>query len=102
MKQRVWLDRELPPPLEADREKEAIYAFKVEYNMEARELLIEHGLRLVLCVVNGFSYIDIDLNELLSVGTIGLIKAVDAFEPEKGSKLQALSVSVLRMKFYCS
>lgn len=70
--------------------------------MEARELLIEHGLRLVLCVVNGFSYIDIDLNELLSVGTIGLIKAVDAFEPEKGSKLQALSVSVLRMKFYCS
>ncbi len=54
---------------------------------EAKEILIERNLRLVAHIVKKYQNVDEDLEDLLSIGTIGLIKAVDSFDSEKGSKL---------------
>ncbi len=54
---------------------------------EAKEVLIERNLRLVAHIVKKYQNVDEDLEDLLSIGTIGLIKAVDTFDSEKGSKL---------------
>ena len=75
-----------PNPLTPAKERECLERLK-EGDQEARRLLIEHNMRLVAHVVKKYQYTDYDTEDLLSVGTIGLIKAVNTFRPDKGIKL---------------
>ena len=75
-----------PEPLTPEEEKIALEKF-ANGDEEARNLLIERNLRLVVHVCKKYANTNIDQDDLLSIGTIGLIKAVNSFKPEKGSKL---------------
>ena len=75
-----------PEPLTPEEEKIAIEKF-ANGDEEARNLLIERNLRLVVHVCKKYANTNIDQDDLLSIGTIGLIKGVNSFKPEKGSKL---------------
>lgn len=75
-----------PEPLTPEEEKIAIDKF-ANGDEEARNLLIERNLRLVVHVCKKYANTNIDQDDLLSIGTIGLIKGVNSFKPEKGSKL---------------
>jgi RNA polymerase sporulation-specific sigma factor len=76
----------LPPPLERLAEGQAIAAM-VEGDEDAKQMLIEHNLRLVVYISRRFESTGINLEDLISIGTIGLIKAVNTFRPEKNIKL---------------
>ncbi|MFD1705806.1 RNA polymerase sporulation sigma factor SigE [Siminovitchia sediminis] len=76
----------LPPPL--TREEEAILLNKLpKGDKTARSLLIERNLRLVVYIARKFENTGINIEDLISIGTIGLIKAVNTFNPEKKIKL---------------
>ena len=76
----------LPPPL--DRDKEIIYVKKsMEGDMDARNKLIEHNLRLVVFLSKKYENTKIDLEDLISIGTIGLIKGVNTYKLDKNIKL---------------
>ena len=74
----------LPPPLEAQEEERAIAALP---DPAARSALIEHNLRLVVYIARRFESTGVNLEDLISIGTIGLIKAVGTFKPDKKIKL---------------
>ncbi len=75
-----------PQPL--SKENEAIYLRRLEEgNEEARNILIEHNLRLVAHIIKKFDSIGDDPDDLISIGTIGLIKAINTFKIDKGTKL---------------
>ena len=74
----------LPPPLSDEAEAEAIRALPDE---NAKNTLIEHNLRLVVYIAKKFENTGISLEDLTSIGTIGLIKAVNSFNNEKAIKL---------------
>lgn len=76
----------LPPPLSRPEEAETIAAM-VEGDQTAKQRLIEHNLRLVVYISRRFESTGINLEDLISIGTIGLIKAVNTFRPEKNIKL---------------
>ena len=76
----------LPPPLEKAEEEAAISALTAG-DEEARQTLIEHNLRLVVYIARRFENTGINLEDLISIGTIGLIKAIGTFNPEKNIKL---------------
>ena len=75
-----------PKPLSAREEKEYLERCQ-EGDGEAREVLIERNMRLVAHVVKKYQSPDYDMEDLISVGTIGLIKAVNTFRADKGSRL---------------
>ncbi len=75
-----------PKPLTAAEEREYLKRFR-EGDEEARAVLIERNLRLVAHVIKKYQFTDYENEDLLSVGTIGLIKAVNTFKAEKGSRL---------------
>ena len=75
-----------PEPLTPEEEKIALEKF-ADGDEEARNLLIEKNLRLVVHVCKKYANANIDQDDLLSIGTIGLIKGVNSFNVEKGSKL---------------
>ncbi|MBE5972283.1 MAG: sigma-70 family RNA polymerase sigma factor [Lachnoclostridium sp.] len=75
-----------PQPLSAREEREYLERYK-EGDQEAREILIYRNMRLVAHVVKKYQGTDYEMEDLLSVGTIGLIKAVDTFNLDKGSRL---------------
>lgn len=76
----------LPTPLNEEEEAEAI-ALMSDGNVEARNKLVEHNLRLVVYIAKRFDNTGIDMDELISVGTIGLIKAVRSYNSDKKIKL---------------
>lgn len=76
----------LPPPLEKPEEEKAIAALD-SGDAQARKLLIEHNLRLVVYICKRFENTGINIEDLISIGTIGLIKAVNTFNSEKKIKL---------------
>ncbi len=76
----------LPNPLESEEESEAILAME-KGDEKARDKLIEHNLRLVIYIAKKFDNTGIELDDLISVGTIGLIKAVGSFNSSKQIKL---------------
>lgn len=76
----------LPPPLTADEEKKAIMGFMAG-SKEDRDLLIEHNLRLVVYIAKKFENAGVNVEDLISIGSIGLIKAVNTFKIEKNIKL---------------
>ena len=73
-----------PKPLPEKKEKELFTVMKERNDAKARETLIEHNLRLVSHILKKYQSDYDDQEDLISVGTIGLIKAVDSFNPEKG------------------
>lgn len=75
----------LPPPLSKERELEMIC--RMERDGEARKLLIEHNLRLVVYIAKRFENTGIGIEDLVSIGTIGLVKAINTFNPSKNIKL---------------
>lgn len=77
----------LPAPLESERESQAIRHLGSEYDQEAKKLLIEHNLRLVVYIAKKFDNTGVGVEDLISIGTIGLIKAINTFNPEKKIKL---------------
>lgn len=77
---------ELPSPLSPQEESELLDAMK-EGDDGAREKLIEHNLRLVVYIAKRFDNTGHDMDELVSVGTMGLIKAVKSFSRDKNIKL---------------
>ena len=76
----------LPPPLEKDAEEAAVAAL-TQGDQEARQTLIEHNLRLVVYIARRFENTGVNLEDLISIGTIGLIKAIGTFDPGKSIKL---------------
>ncbi|MDE7353835.1 MAG: RNA polymerase sporulation sigma factor SigE [Acetatifactor sp.] len=77
----------LPPPLEVDRETEVINDLGTEIDAEAKAILIEHNLRLVVYIAKKFDNTGVGVEDLISIGTIGLIKSINTFNPEKNIKL---------------
>ena len=77
----------LPAPLEADAEARAIQELGTETGGEARSLLIEHNLRLVVYIAKKFDNTGVGVEDLISIGTIGLIKAINTFNSGKNIKL---------------
>lgn len=77
----------LPPPLESEEEDRAISGLETEHANEARALLIEHNLRLVVYIAKKFDNTGVGVEDLISIGTIGLIKAINTFNRSKNIKL---------------
>ena len=77
----------LPPPLEVDKENAVISDLGTEYEDEAKSILIEHNLRLVVYIAKKFDNTGVGVEDLISIGTIGLIKSINTFNPEKNVKL---------------
>lgn len=77
----------LPAPLEAEEEAWAIENLGTEEDEKARKLLIEHNLRLVVYIAKKFDNTGVGVEDLISIGTIGLIKAINTYNPDKKIKL---------------
>lgn len=78
----------LPPPLDKEEEERWIRALGIESERKkAREVLIERNLRLVVYIARKFENTGIGVEDLISIGAIGLIKAINTFKPEKKIKL---------------
>ncbi len=76
----------LPPPLSPEDEAELLSKFG-ENSADVRTKLIEHNLRLVVYIAKKFESTGIIMDDLVSIGTIGLIKAINTFSPDKNIKL---------------
>jgi len=77
----------LPPPLEEEEETYCIQMLGSETPEEARKKLIEHNLRLVVYIAKKFDNTGVGVEDLISIGTIGLIKGINTFNPDKNIKL---------------
>ena len=77
----------LPAPLSTDREGECIKNLIENNDEEAKSMLIEHNLRLVVYIAKKFDTTGVGVEDLISIGTIGLIKGINTFKPDKNIKL---------------
>ena len=77
----------LPPPLEALEEQSIISDLGTEYDSNAKSVLIEHNLRLVVYIAKKFDNTGVGVEDLISIGTIGLIKSINTFNRNKNIKL---------------
>ena len=75
----------LPPPL--SNEEEAEFIERIEIDQNAKKMLIEHNLRLVVYIARKFESTSVGIEDLVSIGTIGLIKAINTFRSDKQIKL---------------
>lgn len=91
----LWREREifyiggsdiLPPPLKGQEEQNALIALE-QGDERAKQRLIEHNLRLVVFIARRFENTGVNLEDLISIGTIGLIKAIGTYRREKNIKL---------------
>ena len=77
----------LPAPLSAEREAEVIEMLGTEKEKEGKSVLIEHNLRLVVYIAKKFDNTGVGVEDLISIGTIGLIKAINSYDKDKNIKL---------------
>ena len=77
----------LPPPLPPEEEQELIEKLTIEDNLEIRQKLVERNLRLVVYIAKKFENTGVGIEDLISIGTIGLMKAVNTFNSDKKIKL---------------
>lgn len=77
----------LPPPLEPKEEEELIKKLSEEDNLKTRQILVERNLRLVVYIAKKFENTGIGIEDLISIGTIGLMKGVNTFNSDKNIKL---------------
>ena len=80
----------LPPPLKGQEETDALNALE-QGDESAKRLLIEHNLRLVVFIARRFENTGVNLEDLISIGTIGLIKAISTYRRDKNIKLATYS-----------
>lgn len=77
----------LPPPLEGDEEAKALERLFHQGDEEIRTMLIERNLRLVVYIAKKFDNTGVGVEDLISIGTIGLIKSINTYNPDKKIKL---------------
>ena len=77
----------LPPPLEPKEEEELINKLQDDDNLQTRQILVERNLRLVVYIAKKFENTGIGIEDLISIGTIGLMKGVNTFNASKNIKL---------------
>lgn len=77
----------LPPPLEAEEEEKIIKKLETQNDFEARQTLVERNLRLVVYIAKKFENTGIGIEDLVSIGTIGLMKSINTFKSDKNIKL---------------
>ena len=87
----------LPAPLSAAEEQECIDRLGKPDSREAKNRLIEHNLRLVVYIAKKFDNTGVGVEDLISIGTIGLIKAINTFNPTKKINWQRMRHVVLKM-----
>lgn len=85
----------LPPPLSKEEEAELLEKLP-NGDPEVRSRLIERNLRLVVYIARKFENTGINIEDLISIGTIGLIKAVNTFNPEKKNQTSNIRIAVYR------
>lgn len=83
-----------PKPLSASEERECLERFR-QGDQRARELLIERNMRLVAHIIKKYNFAEQEMEDLLSIGTIGLIKAVNTFDVERGNKLSSYAAKCI-------
>lgn len=81
----------LPPPLSPEEEEELIHRLAEKNNLEVRQKLVERNLRLVVYIAKKFENTGIGIEDLISIGTIGLMKGVNTFNSDKKIKLATYS-----------
>ena len=94
-----------PAPIDLEEEAKAIADLGSERDEQARKLLIEHNLRLVVYIAKKFDNTGVGVEDLISIGTIGLIKAINTFNPQKNIKLatyasRCIAVSYTHLDVY--
>ena len=77
----------LPPPLSQEEENERIRQLATDMEKDAKQVLIEHNLRLVVYIAKKFDNTGVGVEDLISIATIGLIKAINTYNPDKNIKL---------------
>ena len=87
----------LPQPLTKEEENELIA--RMQEDERAKNMLIERNLRLVVYIARKFENTGIYVEDLISIGTIGLIKAINTFKPDKILSLQPMRPGASKMKF---
>lgn len=88
----------LPPPLETQREARILEKLGTPEEKEAKSTLIEHNLRLVVYIAKKFDNTGVSVEDLISIGTIGLIKAINTFNPVKNIKLVGRLLDEITLK----
>lgn len=83
-----------PKPLSASEERECLERFR-QGDPKAREILIERNMRLVAHIIKKYTFTEQEMEDLLSIGTIGLIKAVNTFDAERGNKLSSYAAKCI-------
>lgn len=84
--------------MSAEREAEVIEMLGTEKEKEGKSVLIEHNLRLVVYIAKKFDNTGVGVEDLISIGTIGLIKAINTFDPVKISSLPPMHHDVSKMR----
>ncbi len=85
----------LPPPL-SKAEEERLTEENANGDQRARDILVEHNLRLVVYIAKKFENSGVNIEDLISIGTIGLIKAVDSFRYSKGARFATYSAKCIQ------
>ncbi len=88
----------LPPPLKGEAEQQALEALE-QGREEARQLLVEHNLRLVVYIARRFENTGVNLEDLISIGTIGLIKAIGTYKLDKKIRLATYASRCIENEF---
>lgn len=81
-------------PLSTAKEREYLELLKAG-DQTARDILIEHNMRLVAHIIKKYAFTDKEMDDLLSIGTLGLIKAVNTFNPDRGNKLSSYAAKCI-------
>ena len=95
----VSADDSFPPPL-SKKEEDAAVAAMLAGDEAARAELIEHNLRLVVHIIKKFYAANKDQDDLISIGTVGLIKGINSFDPAKGTKLATYCSRCIENEIY--
>ena len=98
---KVSYTQSFPPPL-SQREEEEYFRRMREGDKKAREKLIEHNLRLVAHIVKKYYTASESQEDLISIGTIGLIKAIDSLTPKTVRVLPRTQANACKTKFLCT
>ena len=91
----IGTPQNFPPPLPAEEEKEA-FLLKMKGDATAREKLILHNLRLVSHIVRKYYGTAKNQEDLVSIGSIGLVKAVDTYNPENGTRFATYAAKCIQ------
>lgn len=78
--------KSFPPPLSSEEEQYYLQKY-LEGDLEAKHILVEHNLRLVAHIIKKYQHLEENPEDLISIGTIGLMKAIITFNPDKNNRL---------------